>query len=64
MTAQNVTFVDTIPNSTAFVANSVTINGVPQPGATILPPTGVNVGSVGPFQTVTVTFQAKMTAIP
>ncbi|WP_333490450.1 DUF6923 family protein, partial [Bacillus mobilis] len=62
VSADNVLFTDPIPNGTTFVANSFTINGVPQPGAN--PGAGVNIGSIAAGASVTVTFQVTVSAIP
>lgn len=51
-----------MPPGTTFVTNSVTVNNIPQPG--VSPITGISVGTVNPGQTVTVTFQVQITAIP
>ncbi|MBN1040239.1 DUF11 domain-containing protein [Clostridium botulinum] len=64
VTADNVVFTDTIPNGTSFVTNSVTVNGVTQSGASPAPPTGVNVGNIGPSTTTTVMFQVTVTTVP
>ncbi|MBN1040394.1 DUF11 domain-containing protein, partial [Clostridium botulinum] len=63
VTADNVVFTDTIPGSTSFVTNSVTLNGVTQTGASPAPPTGINVGNIGPGTATTVVFQVKVTTI-
>lgn len=62
--ASNITLIDTIPNNTSFVTNSVTIGGVSQPGATVAPPTGLQVGNVGAGATVSVTFEVVVLTIP
>ncbi|WP_426951623.1 beta strand repeat-containing protein [Bacillus mycoides] len=60
--ATNITFTSAIPASTTFTPNSVTINGVQQPGAQ--PALGVNIPNIAPGQTVTVTFQVNVISIP
>ncbi|PFU35761.1 hypothetical protein COK86_30515, partial [Bacillus cereus] len=60
--ATDVTITDSLPPGTTFVTNSVTLNNIPQPG--VSPITGISVGTVNPGQTVTVTFQVQITAIP
>ncbi|MGH1053339.1 DUF11 domain-containing protein [Bacillus cytotoxicus] len=60
--ANNVIFVDSIPSGTTFVENSVTINGVAQPGAS--PANSVNLGSINPLQTIVVGFQVRVTSTP
>src|SRR5262245_6222423 len=56
--ASNVMVFDTPPAGTAFVPNSVMINGTPQPG--VSPETGVAVGTVGPGAVVTVTYRVQV----
>ncbi|EEM46784.1 hypothetical protein bthur0005_33210 [Bacillus thuringiensis serovar pakistani str. T13001] len=60
--ATNVTITDTLPPGTSFVTNSVTINNVTQPG--VSPVTGIPAGTVNPGETITVTFQIQINAIP
>ncbi|WP_439875573.1 DUF7507 domain-containing protein [Bacillus mycoides] len=60
--ATNITFTSAIPASTTFIPNSVTINGVQQPGAQ--PALGVNIPNIAPSQTITVTFQVHVISIP
>ncbi|MED0952815.1 cell surface protein [Bacillus mobilis] len=60
--ATNITFTSAIPASTTFIPNSVTINGVQQPGAQ--PALGVNIPNIAPGQTITVTFQVNVISIP
>ncbi|WP_143186339.1 DUF11 domain-containing protein [Paenibacillus sp. P3E] len=57
--AANVTITDTIPPGAVFIPNSVIINGVSQPGAD--PASGLNVGSVAPGATITVTITLQVT---
>lgn len=63
-TADNVILTDTIPPSTVFVPGSVTVDGVVSPGGDPTPPGGINVGSIGPGQTVTLTFDVAVVSIP
>ncbi|MBK5425468.1 DUF11 domain-containing protein [Bacillus sp. TH30] len=60
--ATNITFTSAIPASTTFIPNSVTVNGVQQPGAQ--PALGVNLPNIAPGDTVTVTFQVNVISIP
>ncbi|AJG58306.1 NPCBM-associated, NEW3 domain of alpha-galactosidase [Bacillus cereus] len=60
--ATGVTITDSLPPSTTFVTNSVTVNTIPQPG--VSPISGISVGTVNPGETVTVTFQVQINAIP
>ncbi|WP_242270099.1 DUF11 domain-containing protein, partial [Bacillus cereus group sp. BfR-BA-01408] len=62
VTANNVQFIDTTSTGASFVANSVTINGAPQPN--LNPITGFGVGDISVGETVIVTFQATVTSIP
>ncbi|MDF2927103.1 MAG: hypothetical protein K0R57_6017 [Paenibacillaceae bacterium] len=60
--AATTTISDPIPAGTAFVPNSVTVNGVAVPGANIA--TGVAVGSIGIGAVNTVTFQVVVQTLP
>ena len=60
--ATGVTITDSLPPSTTFVTNSVTVNTIPQPG--VSPISGISVGTVNPGEIVTVTFQVQINAIP
>ncbi|PFR40458.1 beta strand repeat-containing protein [Bacillus thuringiensis] len=60
--AQNVIFTDTMPSGTTFIANTFSINGVPQSGAD--PTNGVNIGPITAGTTVTVSFQVTVTSLP
>lgn len=60
--ATNVIFQDPIPIGTTFIANSVTIDGVSQPGAN--PATGFTVANISPGGSRTVTFQVRVTSTP
>lgn len=60
--ATNITFTSAIPASTTFIPNSVTVNGVQQPGAQ--PALGVNLPNIAPGETVTVTFQVNVISVP
>ena len=52
------TFRDPIPAGTSFVAGSVTVNGVSQPG--FLPDPGFPMGTIAAGAVVTVTFQVTV----
>lgn len=56
------TVVDIISPSTAFVTNSVTINGASAPGAN--PATGIAVGSIPPGGTAEITFGVTVQSLP
>ncbi|MEC5304941.1 cell surface protein [Bacillus thuringiensis] len=60
--AQNVIFTDTVPSGTTFIANTFSINGVPQSEAD--PSNGVNIGTITAGTTVTVSFQVTVTSLP
>ncbi len=62
--ANNVLFIDTIPNDTTFVTNSLTLNGVTQTGISPAPPTGFSIPSIGVNSSATITFQVKVNTIP
>jgi large repetitive protein len=59
--ANNVVFTDAPPPGTAFVAGSVTVDGVANAG---VPSAGINVGTVVAGGTKTVTFKVTVTSIP
>lgn len=59
-TADNVIIVDTIPNGTTFVNNSLAIDGSIVAGS-IVPP-GINIGSI--VDKSTITFSVRVTTIP
>ncbi|MCC2454580.1 DUF11 domain-containing protein [Bacillus cereus] len=60
--ATNVIITDALPSGTTFIPNSVTINGIPQPG--LNPETGIPTGTVNSGDTVTITFQIRVDTIP
>ena len=60
--ATNVIFQDPIPTGTTFITNSVTVDGISQPGAN--PATGFTVANISPGGTRTVTFQVRVTSTP
>ncbi|MGL5150818.1 MAG: beta strand repeat-containing protein [Clostridium sp.] len=62
--ANNVVFIDTIPNGTTLIPNSVYLNNIQQPGANPAPPTGINVGTINPNNTSTVVFQVIVLTAP
>ncbi|MFB9328409.1 hypothetical protein ACFFSY_20960 [Paenibacillus aurantiacus] len=57
-----VTISDNIPVGSAFVPNSVTINGAASPG--LSPSAGFSIGTLNPGGGVTVTFQTVVNALP
>lgn len=60
--AAAVILTDTIPNGTTFTENSVIVNGFPMPG--ISPVTGIDLGSIAPGGSSTVTFTVLVTTLP
>ena len=60
VTATNVSFLDPIAPETTFVANSVTINGTPQPG--LDPNVGFPLPNIAAGTSLTVTFQVTVVA--
>jgi uncharacterized repeat protein (TIGR01451 family) len=60
--ANSVTFYDAIPPGMVFVPNSVTVNGIAQPGAN--PTSGVNIGNVPVGAVVTVGFDVNVVSLP
>ncbi|PGB01709.1 hypothetical protein COL93_14770 [Bacillus toyonensis] len=60
--AQNVIFPDTMPSGTTFIANTFSINGIPQSGAD--PSNGVNIGPITAGTTVNVSFQVNVVSLP
>ncbi|HFK1705589.1 TPA: cell surface protein [Bacillus paranthracis] len=61
-TANTVTLTDLVPEGTAFIPDSVTINGVSAPGTD--PNVGISLNSIAPSEIVTVTFQVIVQSIP
>ncbi|MDP1456748.1 cell surface protein [Bacillus wiedmannii] len=61
-TANTVTLTDLVPEGTAFIPNSVTINGVSAPGAD--PNVGISLNAIAPSEIVTATFQVIVQSIP
>lgn len=55
-TIANGIIIDTIPSSTNFVANSLKVNGVSKPGATITPPNGYTLNNIEINTPYTITF--------
>ncbi len=53
---------DPIPNGTIFVPNSVTINGIPQPG--VDPALGINIAGIPAGATYVVSFQTTIVSLP
>lgn len=64
VTQTNVIFVDTLPNNVTFIPNSITINGVTTPGATITPPNGLNTGTLPLASVVTISYKVRIDTIP
>ncbi|MEK5042391.1 DUF11 domain-containing protein [Bacillus sp. FSL L8-0637] len=60
--AQNVIFTDTVPSGTTFIANTFSINGIPQSGAN--PTNGVDIGPITAGAIVNVSFQVNVTSLP
>ncbi|NIK71637.1 DUF11 domain-containing protein [Paenibacillus sp. BK720] len=58
----NVIVVDPIPTDSVFVANSVTVDGLPRPGAS--PAAGISLNTIAPGVTSTVTFNLTITSLP
>ncbi|EEM70639.1 hypothetical protein bthur0009_33920 [Bacillus thuringiensis serovar andalousiensis BGSC 4AW1] len=58
----NVSVIDPPPLGTQFIVDSVTVNGISQPG--IDPSIGIPIGTIQPNQIVTITFQVTITNIP
>ncbi|WP_434749881.1 DUF7507 domain-containing protein [Paenibacillus amylolyticus] len=58
----NVVFADVIPPGSTFIPGSVIVDGIVQPAAD--PVTGVNLGTIGPGVSVTVTFSTSVTFLP
>lgn len=61
VSADAVFLLDSLPNDTTFVPGSLTVNGVPNAGD---PLTGVNLGSIAPGSSITVTYQAVVASFP
>lgn len=64
ITSDNIVLIDTIPNDTTFITDSITLNGTTVIGSTVAPPSGFTIGSVAPNTTTTVTFQVSVNTIP
>lgn len=58
----NVVVVDAIPTGAAFVADSVTVDGLPRPGAT--PASGISIGTIAPGVSSIVTFDLTISSLP
>lgn len=63
-TVNNTYFIDTIPNGTTFVNDSLYVNGLQQIGASPAPPTGFFLGSLGPSAVKTIEFQVVVNTLP
>lgn len=62
--ANGVTLIDTIPNGTTLVPNTVKVDGTVIAGTTPNPPGGLSLGSIDVNTTKTVSFQVIVTTIP
>jgi uncharacterized repeat protein (TIGR01451 family) len=60
--ALNTTFLSSIQTEATFIPNTVSINGVPQPGYN--PNLGFSLGVIAPDNTVNVSFQATVNSVP
>ena len=60
--ATNVQYSDVLPSSITFIPNSVTINGVLQPGFN--PNNGFTLPDINPGESVEVTFQVTVVSVP
>ena len=60
--AMNVQFIDVLSQEADFVPNSVTINGVPQPG--LNPQIGFTIPDIPVGETSLVTYEATITSFP
>ncbi|WDL90628.1 DUF11 domain-containing protein [Bacillus sp. HNR-4] len=60
--ANNILVSDPIPTGTSFIQNSVTINNVPQPTAN--PETGIQIPTLAPSESATISFRVLVTSIP
>ncbi|MGL5353787.1 MAG: DUF11 domain-containing protein, partial [Clostridium sp.] len=61
VTATNVTFMNVIPCSTSYVANSFTVDYITIPGVMPMPPIGVNIGSLSPgCKITTISFKIQI----
>ena len=58
----NVFVIDQPPVGTQFIVDSVTVNGLSQPG--VDPSIGIPIGTIQPNQIITITFQVTITNIP
>lgn len=61
--ANDVVFIDTIPNGLSFISGSVNLNGTTEASLNPNPP-GFNIGQVAPSAKVTISFKALVTTIP
>lgn len=59
--SNNLNFIDTIPNGTAFTTGSVIVDGTPNTSVSPLPPNGFNLVPISEGQTVTVTVDVNVT---
>lgn len=64
VTANNLTFIDTVPVGTSFVGGSVNILGTPYPALTVEPPTGLSIGDLPAGYYLTLSFEVTVTSVP
>ena len=62
--ANNVILIDTIPNGTSLVNDSLTLNGQVQSGANPSPPSGFTVGTIPANTVTTVSFKVLVASVP
>lgn len=62
--ARNIILTSTIPDSLAFVSDSVYVDSIQQPGVTPLPGSGINIGTLNVGGTSTVVFNVEVATIP
>ena len=60
--ANNVIFMDSLPNGTSFIPGTVTVDNVPQTNAN--PAAGISLGTINNGASRTVTFQATVVSLP
>lgn len=62
VSANNVIFIDTLPNDIELVSNSLTVNGTTVPGSTN--PPGLDLGTLPANTTITISFKVLVNTIP
>ncbi|MFF2479585.1 hypothetical protein [Paenibacillus sp. NPDC058071] len=60
--ANTTLLLDSLPNDTEFVQDSVLINGVPSPGSN--PTTGIALGSIDPGESIVISYGARVVNAP